>query len=90
MLFSAVFNLILGLLIVLSHNVWEWSWTVIITILGYMSILKGIIHFYCPEKLERLARKMASGNGYTITGTIGIALGIYLTYIGFSSYMCCQ
>lgn len=82
-LFSAVFNLIIGLLVVLTHNVWEWNWRVIITIFGYLSIAKGIIHLFRPSWLEGLSRKMIAGNGYVATGAINLVIGVYLIYVGF-------
>ncbi|MCZ6860678.1 MAG: hypothetical protein O7I42_10445, partial [Alphaproteobacteria bacterium] len=39
---SGFIALVLGLLIVVSHNVWSADWRVIITILGWFTLAKGV------------------------------------------------
>ena len=38
--FSGMMALIIGLLIVTSHNIWTSDWRVLITLVGWLSILK--------------------------------------------------
>ena len=42
-------SLILGITSVLLHNVWELNWHVLITIFGWLALLKGIIVLAWPE-----------------------------------------
>lgn len=42
-------SLILGITSVLLHNVWELNWHVVITIFGWLALLKGIIVLAWPE-----------------------------------------
>ncbi|OKH83723.1 membrane protein [Mycobacterium sp. SWH-M3] len=42
-------SLFLGLISVLLHNVWTMDWHVLITIFGWMALLKGIIVIAWPE-----------------------------------------
>jgi hypothetical protein len=42
-------SLILGITSVLLHNVWELDWHVVITIFGWLALLKGIIVLAWPE-----------------------------------------
>lgn len=41
---------IMGLVNVLLHNEWEFSWKVIITIIGWMALFKGIFLFSFPKQ----------------------------------------
>jgi len=41
---------IMGLVNVLLHNEWEFSWKVIITIIGWMALFKGICLFSFPKQ----------------------------------------
>src|ERR1043165_3980399 len=53
---SATLNVMLGLLIVLNHNIWELSWKGVITVLGYLILLRGILHLFVPEWVRKVGR----------------------------------
>lgn len=40
-----------GLLVVITHNKWRWSPSVMITIIGWSALVKYMIYFICPEIL---------------------------------------
>ena len=46
---ASVVALVLGLLLVVSHNVWSRDWRVLITILGWLTLVKGAVHFPIPK-----------------------------------------
>ena len=52
LMLSAIFTLILGIFLVLLHPVWEWDLAVVITILSWIILLKGIFLLFFPEKAE--------------------------------------
>ena len=79
-----MFVFIMGLLLILSHNVWESSWRVVITILSWLVFLKGMAFFLLPHNtLTRFVRLINNKNWYIVVGTINIIFGIYLTSKGF-------
>jgi hypothetical protein len=45
--------LIVGLLIVLTHNIWVAGWPVIITIFGWLGIIKGAWLFVFPDTMTK-------------------------------------
>jgi hypothetical protein len=53
-IFSGYLALILGLITVILHNLWVADWRVAITILGWISLLKGILRLTFPENIEKL------------------------------------
>lgn len=75
---GGVLALIIGLLIVVGHNVWELNWRVLITIFGYLSLIKGLTLLFAPEYLETISRRITAGKGTTITGVIMFLIGFYL------------
>lgn len=81
-IFSGAMLVILGLAVVLKHNVWVADWRVIVTILGWITLLKGLLRTFAPEKVPKLAVK--SESALTVIFLIALALGAYLTYIGFT------
>ncbi|MCB1149312.1 MAG: hypothetical protein KDK48_04035 [Chlamydiia bacterium] len=75
--------LILGLLIVLAHNVWVFGWPVIITLLGYLLIVVGLVRLFFPEKALALFDKMNKGPGLVMAAAVMLILGLWLTIAAF-------
>ena len=81
---TGVMVFILGLLIVLNHNVWEASWRVIPTLIGWAMVIKGVAIFFVPKMVIRKAKKFAKNrNMAVLAGIIAVAVGAYLVYVGF-------
>ncbi|PCI30863.1 hypothetical protein COB52_00865 [Candidatus Kaiserbacteria bacterium] len=75
---------ILGLLIVLNHNVWESTWRVVPTIVGWAMLIKGVMLFFVPKMVMNKARRFAKNrNMAVLAGMIAVVVGAYLTYQGF-------
>jgi hypothetical protein len=75
---------ILGLLVVLNHNVWEASWRVVPTILGWAMVIKGAMIFFVPRVVMSKAKKFAKNrNMMVFGGIVAVAIGAYLVYVGF-------
>lgn len=73
-----------GLAIILSHNIWEMSWRGVITLFGWIALLKGITYVAFPDFLRFSAISMLNGRGKrTIALALAFALGFYLAYRGF-------
>ena len=81
---SGVVALVLGLLLVVGHNVWTADWRVIITVLGWLTLVKGVVRFAFPHKVARLGTVAASSWWAAVLVPFFI-VGVYLTYKGFSA-----
>lgn len=82
MLFAGAMNLLLGLTIVIPHSIWEWNWRGLITLLGYLAILKGMIRLTFPE-LDRMAFHFIR-KWYWWVFSVLFLIGLYLTVEGFT------
>ena len=86
MYLSGFLALIIGNLLVVSHNVWTADWRVIITIFGWLSLLKGVVRLFFPsiaiKNVDTLLRNKLLVPLLVVFG----ALGLYLSYIGFMAY----
>ncbi|MFZ0565771.1 MAG: hypothetical protein WAM28_06265 [Chlamydiales bacterium] len=81
---SGVFVLIIGLLIIVGHNVWEWNWTLIITILGYFILLKAFALLFFPGLVvKKLSLKLFRDSSPIFLGIICLIVGLILVYEGF-------
>lgn len=81
-LLSGVITLILGLLMVLSHNLWARNWTVIITLMSWLVLISGIIRMVFPQVVIAISKRMKL-KGIMGTAVCSLFLGAYLTYQGF-------
>lgn len=76
--------LILGLLLTISHNIWHWNWTVIITIISWLTLLKGINILIYPNVLnEFTVMLLKNPTALYIAATLDFILGLFLSYFGF-------
>lgn len=84
MLIVGSFTLILGVLLVVSHNIWQWNWRIIITIIAWIVLLKGASIVLYPHALDKLTILFIQNMifAYTIA-SIDFILGIILIYFGF-------
>lgn len=60
--FSGIMSLLIGLLIILTHNAWVMSWIVMITILGYLFFIQGLIRIYFPDWVAETSKKFSHSN----------------------------
>ena len=49
----AIITVILGLLMVVSHNVWVNDWSVAVTIFAWAKLIGGVIRLFCPEMVMK-------------------------------------
>ncbi len=83
--FSGMVALGIGLLIVVSHNIWVAAWPVVITLFGWVMILQGVMRIFWPESFAKFMRDLMAKNGYTILNWIWLVVGLYLIWAGFAS-----
>jgi uncharacterized membrane protein len=82
---AGVVALGIGLLIVVTHNIWVYAWPVLITLVGWFFIIQGIMRLFWPEAFAKRMRDMMAKSGYTIMTWAWFIIGLYLTWIGFMS-----
>ncbi|MBE7437094.1 MAG: hypothetical protein HS115_01470 [Spirochaetales bacterium] len=79
---SGFMALCIGILQVLSYNVWVADWNVILTVLGWVSLLKGILIFLWPGYARRSVEHFRTGSLKVYLGLL-LILGVFLLYRGF-------
>jgi uncharacterized membrane protein HdeD (DUF308 family) len=81
---AAVIGVVAGLAIVLVHNVWELSWRVLITLFGWINLLRGALSILLPEQSFALGGRMMAGrNMPMIAGIVALILGLVFCYFGY-------
>lgn len=83
---SGVMALGIGLAIVLGHNVWSGTAAIIVTIIGWLSLLKGLALLLLPANVQAAYFLAVHYNQYFYAyAAVTLVVGIYLTYEGFRS-----
>ena len=81
---SGFFTLILGLLMVVSHNIWQWSWRVVITIIAWIIVWKGVTYIFFPHMIDQSSTLFVQNMKFAYTAAfMDLILGLFLTYMGF-------
>lgn len=84
-LFGGFINLVFGSLIIISHNIWVSDWRVMITIIGWLLFIRGIVWLAIPSVMVRWVGKMTgSFKPFYIATIVGFIIGIILCYYGFN------
>jgi len=73
---------LLGLATVVAHNVWVVSWQVVVTILGWVTLFKGIEKIGFPDRVNRKAQLFK--NQSVIWGAVIFIFGAWLFLKGIS------
>jgi hypothetical protein len=81
---SGATSLLLGLAVAIGHPIYELNWRGLITLIGYLLILRGLVRTVFPSALQKKIYPFFHKR-YWILCSILVILGIYLTYSGFSA-----
>ena len=81
---TGLMTLILGAIIVALDNTWAFDWRMLITILGWITFLKGAMMLIIPEFSVSIWKNLSAKPWLLlISGVVFLIIGIYLTWIGF-------
>ena len=74
-------TLLMGLVTVILHNIWVLDWRVAITMLGWSTLIKGIMKTGFPKQIHKQAQRFKKKQ--IISAIFLILLGAWLMYMGF-------
>ena len=81
---SGLLSLLAGIAIVNAHNSWRAEWSVIITILGWLMVIGGIVRIVFPYFTVSLGTTVyGSLAAVVIVGLVGLVIGGFLTFKGY-------
>lgn len=84
---TAFISIILGILMVLVHNVWVLDWRIVITLLAWLTLIKGIVRLNfpsaVPQTMEYFHQRKAA---YFTLSILCLILAIFLLAFSFLSF----
>lgn len=75
--------LIAGFALVTYHNEWVKSWEVLVTILGWIALIKGVMLLAFPTTFVGMTKSWVSGKNLNAFAFVVVALGLVFGYFGF-------
>ena len=80
-LVSGVLLFVAGLAIVRAHNRWEADWAVLVTVLGWLAVLGGLVRMLFPIQLASVVVAVGRSTGVITAALIALVLvGVFLSY----------
>ncbi|RUR18515.1 hypothetical protein ELY21_07375 [Legionella sp. km535] len=77
----AIMTLILGLLLVTSHNIWVMSWPVVITIFSWLVLISGLIRMFCPDTANKMRQSFLNNPvKMKIAAVVSLLVGLFLLF----------
>jgi hypothetical protein len=81
---TGIMTLILGFVLVAYHNVWVMGWTVIITIFGWLALIKGMMILIFPGFYASISGRMKMSMGFMRGYAVVVLLiGVFMLLLGF-------
>jgi hypothetical protein len=82
---SGVLLLVAGIAILRVHNIWTGGWPIVLTVLGWLAVVGGIIRMFFPFRAAALAATLGQRTGVIAAGAIVLLLvGAFLSYKAYS------
>lgn len=81
--FTGIIGLLLGLMMVVSHNIWEWNYRGVVTVFGWLILIKGLIRLFWPQFIQKIIKNAFDSWWLQATMFLCFVIGIYLLYEGF-------
>jgi hypothetical protein len=77
-------DLAAGLAVVLTHNVWVANWRVLITLIGWLLLIRGAMRILFTDTVMGYAKKFIHNKQvYPVSGAMLVILGLVLCYFGY-------
>jgi hypothetical protein len=83
---AGIITLPVGLALVNTHNIWTWDWRVVITLLGWLSVIGGASRLAFGDQVKAIGAKMIDNkSGLVVQGALMSLIGAWLSYVGYLS-----
>ncbi len=83
LMITGVLQLMIGLILVITHSIFAFSLTILITLIGYLCLFGGIMRIFFPGKVIEFMERSFSGKSMDGWGIGLIVVGVILLFYGF-------
>jgi hypothetical protein len=83
---TGVLALLAGLIVVNAHNLWVPDWRVLITVLGWLAIFRGVMNLVFPALVQTMGDRLVASHAGVVAGAaFMIVLGAILSIMGYEA-----
>jgi hypothetical protein len=83
-LFSTMLAMAMGLLLVNTHKIWRFNWQVIVTLIGWFALAKGVTGIIFPDVMRKLATAYANSRWFMpVDALFAVGFGVWLSLRGY-------
>lgn len=84
MYLAGFLGLLAGLALVLLHNVWTLDWRVVITLIGWTSLVRAIVTIFRPQAIASIgAALLERPSAFVVAGVADLVIGAILSDFGY-------
>lgn len=83
MLLFGMMTMTVGIVHVVYHNIWETLPQIVISLLGWGTLLKGVSFIILPDWVSMIGARLANMKFVPYAGVIMLLLGGYLTWFAY-------
>jgi len=81
---AGMLALVAGLALVNLHNLWVADWRIMITILGWLSVIGGVTRLLFPAQVQSIGTGMISNpHAMVVGGAILLVIGAVLSWVAY-------
>jgi len=81
---AGFFGLLGGVALVLTQNVWVLDWRLIITLIGWVTIVRAVVTIFRPEMIVAIGSRIYDSRGIFLgAASINFIIGLVLCYFGY-------
>jgi hypothetical protein len=82
---SGVLVFVAGIAIVRVHNIWAGGWPVLVTVLGWLAVLGGLVRMLFPIQLAAIVAEVGQNTGLIgAVAVVPLVLGAFLSFKGYT------
>ncbi|MHC4132344.1 MAG: hypothetical protein ACYSR3_10175 [Planctomycetota bacterium] len=79
---GGIMSLSIGYLLVIFHNIWACEWGVIITIFGWLALIKGLVILVRPKVMISMVKGITTEAFFKVMPVCTTVLGIIFLVLG--------
>jgi len=83
MTLAGIVTILVGLFLILLHNIWAIDWRLLVTLISWVILAEGISIVYFPNHARSLFRRLVQKMPMVASGCFGIVVSLYLIFMGF-------
>ena len=81
---TGLITFVMGMVIVALHNVWSADWRALVTLLGWLTVVKGAVIMLFPSRMILFYRRFLSNHLLSYSGIYALVLGGLLLFLGLT------